>query len=277
MKKASYLFFLLSILSLFSANAQKKAQVWVLGTVHFETENIKVDSIFNAVETYQPDIILLESDMSNFNDDYSLKRFYNELEWITMKNYVEKYPNTLVRPYEYEGRNTYRSEKGIQNVSDIYNKLYILNKRGRLTKEQSQTYNTFLSLVDSLNKVGKKSLSVINRFETDNLVYERQFYQYAKSLEIAKNIPYFSTKTKKTKSGEEITLLEKLKRYCHFETYRNKVMSNNILKWAKKYPGKKILVFTGFYHKVFLEQYLKWEQKNSNFTLIKYKDVINEN
>lgn len=271
------IFLLILLLTITSVHAQNKASVWVLGTVHFETKGIKVDSVFNAIETFKPDIILLESDMTNFNSDYSLKNNYNEVEWIVMNRYKKKYSKTLVRPYEFEGRNQYRKDNGIQNINNVFHKLYEFNQKGQLTKSQSKTWNRFMVLVDSLNKVGSKSLSTINNIETDNLVFERQFYQYAKALEIAEKIPYFSQNFHTTSKGEKITLLERLRRYCEFETLRNKVMADNVLNWTKQHPGKRIVVFTGFYHKAFLEQYLNWEQKNCNFRLVKYNQVFNEN
>jgi uncharacterized protein YdaL len=57
------------------------------------------------------------------------------------------------------------------------------------------------------------------------------------------------------------------KENADFWELRNKTMSKNILKYVEMYPGKKIAVMVGFYHKYALIDYLKPLSINKKFVL----------
>ena len=123
---------------------------------------------------------------------------------------------------------------------------------------------------NSLNELDNSSLKDINSISTENLVRERQFYQYQKLKEIADENDEFAKLKIETAAKDSISLRELYRRYCYFEELRNRTIINNILKWKEKYPDKKIVVLIGFYHKYFLVNELKWKQKEYNFELKEY-------
>ena len=248
-------------------NKKKKPELIVIGTVHFPTKDINKDTIYKVLENLKPDLILMESDMTNFNSDFSFKKTYDENEWNAILKYKANFKNTLFRPIEFEGRNDYRKQNGIQNPDAVFNEINILDSLNILSGKHKQIWNRFIELSNALNELDNSSLREINSNSTANLVSERQFYQYQKLNEIAEENDQFAKSKIETATKDSISLRELYKRYCYFEGLRNRTIIDNILKWKTQYPDKKIVVLIGFYHKYFLVNELKWRQKEHNFEL----------
>ncbi|KIO52858.1 hypothetical protein [Flavobacterium hibernum] len=248
-------------------NKKKKPELIVIGTVHFPTKNINADTIYKVLENLKPDIVLMESDMTNFNSDFTFKKTYDENEWNAVLKYKANFKNTLFRPIEFEGRNDYRKQNGIQNSDAVVNEINTLDSLNTLSIKHKKIWNRFVDLSNSLNELDNSSLIEINSIATSNLVNERQFYQYQKINEIVDENSEFAKLKIKTATKDAISFRELYKRYCYFETLRNRTIIDNILKWKTQYPDKKIVVLIGFYHKYFLVNELKWKQKEYNFEL----------
>lgn len=251
-------------------NNKQKTEIIIIGTVHFPTKNITADTIYKVLENEKPDMILMESDMTNFNSDFSFKKTYDENEWNAILNYKKNFKNTLFRPIEFEGRNDYRRQNGIQNTDPVWNEINVLDSLNTLSAKHKKIWKRFIELADALNELDNSSLKEINSNATANLVSERQFYQYQKLKEIVDENTEFSKLKIETATKESISLKELYKRYCYFEELRNRTIVDNILKWKSQYPSKKIVVLIGFYHKYFLVNELKWKQKEHNFELKEY-------
>ncbi|PBJ10214.1 hypothetical protein [Flavobacterium sp. ACN6] len=270
MKKILFISFCLTFLL---CNAQintnkKKSELIIIGTVHFPIKQINSDTIYSVLENLKPDIILMESDMTNFNSDYTFKKTYNENEWNAVVKYRNTHKNTLFRPIEFEGRNNYRIQNGIQNPDIVLNEINVLDSLNILSEKHKKIWNRFIELSNSLNELDNNSLKELNSISTDNLVKERQFYQYQKLKEIVDENKEFAKLN--TASKDSISLKELYKRYCYFEELRNRTVTANILKWKNKYPDKKIVVLIGFYHRYFLVNELKWDQEKYAFELKEY-------
>jgi hypothetical protein len=251
-------------------NNKQKAELIVIGTVHFPTKQINKDTIYSVLENLKPDVILMESDMTNFNSDFTFKNTYDENEWNAVIKYRNNFKNTLVRPIEFEGRNKYRKDNGIQNPDVVLNEINVLDSLNILREKHKKIWSRFIDLSNSLNESDNKSLKDINSVSTENLVRERQFYQYQKLKEISDENDEFAKLKVETASRDSISFRELYRRYCYFEELRNRTIIDNILKWKEKYPNKKIVVLIGFYHKYFLVNELKWKQKEYNFELKEY-------
>jgi hypothetical protein len=251
-------------------NKKQKTELIIIGTTHFPTKQINKDTIYSILESLKPDIILMESDMTNFNSDFTFKNTYDENEWNAIVKYRTNFKNTLIRPVEFEGRNNYRKENGIQNPDLVINEINVLDSLNILTEKHKKIWYRFVELSNSLNELDNSSLKEINSISTGNLVEERQFYQYQKLKEIVDENHEFAKLKIETAKKDSISLRELFKRYSYFEELRNRTIINNILKWENKYPNKKIVVLIGFYHKYFLINELKWKQKENNFELNKY-------
>ena len=91
----------------------KKTQLYVIGTVHFPTEKITADTIFNVLLKIMPEVILMEAGSQNFNNDYSFKKTYHENEWNACIKYKTYFPKADFRPYDIEQRNNKRKQLGI--------------------------------------------------------------------------------------------------------------------------------------------------------------------
>ncbi|MEN2400162.1 hypothetical protein GKZ90_0010255 [Flavobacterium sp. MC2016-06] len=259
----------------FFGNAQtndksKKTELIVIGTVHFPTKLINQDTIYKALESIKPDIILMESDMTNFNSDFTFKKTYDENEWNAIIKYQTNFEKTLVRPIEFEGRNDYRKENGIQDVDPVFIEINRLDSLNILSLKYKKIWSRFIEVDNSLNEVYENSLKILNTAATDNLVRERQFYQYQKLKEIVDENKEFIKMKSPVFEKDSITFRELYNRYCHFEELRNRTIIDNILKWKSKYPNKKIAILIGFYHRNFLVNELKWKQKEYNFELKEY-------
>lgn len=248
-------------------NKKQKPELIVIGTVHFPTKNINKDTIYTILENLKPDIILMESDMTNFNSDFTFKNTYDENEWNAIVKYRNNFPTVLCRPIEFEGRNEYRKQNGIQNPDLVLNEINVLDSLNILSEKHKKIWLRFIELSNDLNELDNKSLKEINSISTENVVKERQFYQYQKLKEIADENEKFTKLKTQTVNKDSISFRELYDRYCYFEELRNRTMIENILKWKNKYPNKKIVVLTGFYHKYFLVNELKWKQKENNFEL----------
>lgn len=251
-------------------NQKKNPELIIIGTIHFPTKNINADTIYKVLENLKPDIILMESDMTNFNSDFTFKHTYDENEWNAILKYKTNFKNTLFRPIEFEGRNDYRRQNGIENTDVVLNEINMLDSLNILSEKQKKIWFRFVELSSSLDELDNSSLREINLNSTENLVRERQFYQYQKLNEIVDENSEFAKLKIETSTKDTITLRELYKRYCYFEELRNRTMIDNILKWKAQYPNKKIVVLTGFYHKYCLVNELKWKQKENNFELKEY-------
>jgi pheromone shutdown protein TraB len=251
-------------------NKKQTAELIIIGTIHFPTKQINKDTIYSVLENLKPDIILIESDMTNFNSDFTFKNIYDENEWNAIVKYRTNFKNILFRPMEFEGRNNYRKENGIQNPDVVLNEINVLDSLNILSEKHKKIWHKFIELSTYLNELENNSLKEINSISTENLVRERQFYQYQKLKEIIDENDEFAKLKTRTTSKESISFRELYKRYCYFEELRNRTIIDNILKWKNKYPNKKIVALIGFYHKYFLINELKWKQKEYNFNLKEY-------
>ena len=251
-------------------NKTQKSELIIIGTVHFPTKQINKDTIYSVLENIKPDIILMESDSTNFNSDFSFKKTYDENEWNAIVKYRENHKNTVFRPIEFEGRNKYRKQNGIQNPDIVLNQINLLDSLNQLSQKHKKIWNRFVELSNALNELDNNTLTELNTIATENLVRERQFYQYQKLKEIVDENEEFAKLKMETPTKESISLRELYSRYCYFEELRNRTIIDNILKWKNKFANKKIVVLIGFYHKYFLINELKWKQNENNIELKEY-------
>jgi len=122
----------------------KKTEVYVLGTVHFETNTIKRHHFYDRIDSISPDIILYEGVEKTVKKmvkrtDY-IAQLINafkkgkKIESPVVLKYITKNPDCKVLPYEWKIRDKYhrkhnlrkKSKNMINNVLKLYsNKLLI--------------------------------------------------------------------------------------------------------------------------------------------------------
>lgn len=246
---------------------QNKTEVYILGTVHFETEKLKRHHFYNRIDSISPNIILYEGIEGKVKrmvkrTDY-IAQFMNafkkskKIESAVVLKYISKNPNCKVLPYEWVNRDKYHRKYSLRKKSKkMINAVLKLYTNKLLNKEETAVIDSFLVINKVLVTIDNNAtINAINNIKTDEILRERQNYIYHKIPAIAKN-------------------RKELKKYFDFipfhENYwdtRNKAMAQNILKQIKDNPNSKIVVLNGFYHRYYLIDELKKYQTEYNFSL----------
>ncbi len=240
-----------------------KTEIFVLGTLHFETENYKRNDLYSIA----PDIILYECDAKKVNKilknrDYFfqlLNTYKNkiEIEKPVVLKYLNKNPNCKVLPYEWALRDKFHREHQLLSAPQkMFSAIRNLYKNGMLTTEQSSVWDTFIDLEINLNSINQQgNLIDFNSILTDSIVSQRQFYQYSKIKEIVD-------------ARAELTEYKELANINkEYWDIRNKAMAENILQHAESHQGKRIVVLNGFYHRYYLKEELQKAESISDFIL----------
>ncbi len=259
------LFILFLLSSLLACGVRKPLStpspaILVLGSVHFPTERLNADSLFRALQRFQPDLILLEADSTNFYPDFTFKHLYDENEYVATVRYVMKNPQVQVRPIEFEGRNAYRKKVGIfSEPGEAFQRVMneIITQK-QLSQREQQLLDK-LSHFDRLAKELKnETLQVINQPLSDQVIDSLVYYKYEGLKEIVKGHPVF-IRTKMIDSKKDtVRVKDNFLRWAHFEgTLRNEAIASNTLQVIRQQPEKRIVVITGFFHRPYLLKKLK--------------------
>lgn len=246
----------------------QKNELIIIGNVHSPMENYNADSLYNILDKIKPEIILHEIDSTFFTSDFKFNSPSKGNEQTASTKYLEKYPSTLLRPFDFEGRDRYRKEKGIKQSENLAMQLLdSLYKNEKLNKDQYRIVVEYNRLTDLLNTFGFKFFAQnFNNYNTDSIARVRQYYQHYEIRKVINQREEFSKIFVTTTTNEKITLCEGYNRFCDFWDLRNKTMAKNILSTVKNNPNKRIVVLTGYYHRYYLIEELQKEQ-NSYFIL----------
>jgi hypothetical protein len=236
-------------------------EVLVLGTVHFPTPAFNADSLYDALETLRPDLILFEIDSARLAQVLGppplAQRLGRALGWEATPNeaaavlkYQHRHPAALVRPYEWGQRDQFHRQHGILSTPGlVFSKLKTLREAGHLTPRQQRVLATYDSLTARLNALGStRPLAALNSAAADSLAQRRQNSQYHQL---------------KTIVDENEELREFRAFYKVNERYwdiRNRAMARNIARCMVLYPGRRLVVLCGFNHRYYLLHELRPQQ-----------------
>ncbi|WP_114790415.1 hypothetical protein U0035_14145 [Niabella yanshanensis] len=231
--------------------------VTIMGNVHYPSKQFNADTLETALERIKPDIILLELDSSLFNktfdDQYRLKYASRENEPVAVARYIQTHPATTAVPFDFENRDAYRKEKGIkQGQNKIEKLLDSLYNNKLLSKDQSETVENYYALTKTLNAYAEKPIAEFNSLYTDSIAKLRQYYQHHEIKKLIDQRKEFIQRFVTTSSGVTISWRDAYKNLSDFWDLRNKTMAQNIIRVADKYPAKRIVVLTGFFHRYYL-------------------------
>ena len=250
-----------------TVSAQKK-EVIVIGNVHRPMDAYNADTLYKMLERVKPDIILHEMDSSFFTPDFSFKEPSKENEQNASQQYKKAHPATLIRPFEYEGRNEYRRKKGIKQAEeptmDLLDSLYTAKK---LTTKQAAVVTEYKRLTTLLNSFGYKRGIEFNNETTDSISKLRQYYQHYKIREVINQRKEFAKRFVITTTNEKVSYAEGYNRFCDFWDLRNQTMAKNIVTIIRNNPGKKVVVLTGYFHRYYLLEELNKAKSKANFIL----------
>lgn len=249
-------------------SSNQGTEVHILGTVHFETDQIKRDNFYSYLDSVSPDIILYESDTKTLNRMLNKTDFFwqfmsafksgNKVESFISIKYIKQHPEAKVLPYEWEEFIDYQFKHNLStNTSKLINSVLRLYRENLLTSEQSSVVKKYLAVNKSYWKISRNSKNItdINNETTDNIIRERQLYLYKYLPEIVKE------KKELEEFKDFITI------HMEYWDVRNKAMVKNILNQIKLNPNKKIVVLNGYTHRYYLMDELKKYQEEFNFSI----------
>lgn len=251
------IFAFLLILSAGFCFSQNKTEICVIGNIHDSVPNYHPKILFSILDKIQPDIILHEVDSRGMKE-YENGIGITENEIKASNSYLQKYPKTLRFPFDFEGRNQYRKDKGMVPTDNLSVKLIdSLYKAKKLAPSEVKLYENFTNTTKDLMKIAQLSPENFNNAATDQISEKRQNAQYSDLLKIIEGRPEFAARFVVKPNGEKISYRDGFKLMSGFWDLRNQAMAKNIYKIAETYPGKKIVVLTGFLHRYYILKELK--------------------
>ena len=244
-----------------------ETEVYILGSMHFETNSFKRDDLFTYVNKVSPSIILYESDKQTVNRMVNRTDFFNQfmnafqngkrVENFVALKYLKHHPKASVIGYEWEERDQFHFEHSYQKKSsELLGKVLTFNKKGTLSDKESKIINDFLSIDKKYFNIGNsKTIYDFNNPIADSIIRIRQEFVYNKIPKI------LSTKELSDDLKEFIPI------HANYWDTRNMAMVNNIIKQIKNNPNKKIVVFTGYSHRYYLIDELKKREEELGFSV----------
>ncbi|MDX1586345.1 MAG: hypothetical protein R3222_06365 [Balneolaceae bacterium] len=244
-------------------------QLTIVGTIHFPNEVINADTLYKAILDAEPDVILIERDSSAFDEDFN--RTYesqgNEAQAIT--KYLKDRPQTLLRPIEFEGRDTFRFQTGLHTQANpVYSKLQELNVNDELTPEDQASMNAFINHWGKLSSLSKESLYALNNDSADAILDTAKHYQYVVSKEMVNRYDAFDSMMVDSK-GDSVSLRNYFDKWTQFEHYdRQDAMVANIKRTIADLPQSNFLVLVGYHHRYYIKK--KLQQQVPAIKLVEY-------
>ncbi|MBP2619004.1 hypothetical protein [Chryseobacterium jejuense] len=232
--------------------SQNKTEIYVIGNIHDSVPNYHPAILFAMLEKIKPDITLHEVDSKGMQE-YETNNTSKENEITATNLYLKKYPGTLRFPFDFEGRNQYRKDRGMVPADNLSVKLIdSLYKSKQLSSAETKLYEDFLNTTKELMKIAELSPENFNNKTTDKISERRQNAQYLGLIKITDQRPEFANRYVTKPNGEKISYRDGFKLMSGFWDLRNQTMAKNIYHIAEKYPHKKIVVLTGFLHRYYL-------------------------
>lgn len=236
----------------------KDTEIFVIGTVHYNTSNFNSDTLLKILNKINPDLILLECDSSYMTSNFQLNDDIKDsfLETEAVSRYLAK-KKVDIRPFDISGRDDYlNSDKRLINETNFFNEVNMLSQTENLNVTAKNILKNILSMMNTADELSNSTLGNINSSEGSRKIDTINYYTYKGIRNLINSLPELS----KYKSywDEEYDFWEK----------RNQTMLKNILKFTKSYSGKKIVVLCGFAHKNLLVRGLKKSSHSGKDKLI---------
>lgn len=260
MKRLFYYIFLIILTSCSTQRnlTNSEPKISLLGSVHFPTENLNADSIYNVFLGFKPDLILAEIDEDKMYEDFTYKNLYNENEIISIVRYKINHPKVEIRPIDIFQRNEKRKELGLfSEASAIFQNLNKLNNDKLFNSEEQLIWDNFSDYWEQSEKIGNSDLKTINSKDSDKIIDSLINYQYYKLKEIVSTNQLFEKNRLIDAKNDTITQRKYFETWADFEMNRNKAIAENTLNYIKKNPNKRIIISLGFKHRFFVRKYLE--------------------
>ena len=234
--------------------------ITIIATVHNKTKYITADTIYAAVNSFKPDLILLELDTSLMDDEGNFKKIDpNSNEMQVALRYKKEHSNVLLRRFDVDYRNQYyKDHKTFVQENNMFKPIDSLFRNNALNDTSWFIVSSLYAANQAMNNMGYMRLKDINSQYFMSLASFRQNWLYKKVLGLIKNNPGLNQWYSFFKDDAD------------FWEMRNATMVKNIAAFARKYTNKSIVVMVGNYHKYALIDSLKPLEKEGHFLLNAY-------
>jgi hypothetical protein len=263
------LILVLSLVVLFGCREKTTKQLIILGSVHFPTNGINADSVYLAIKKVQPQVILMERDSVSFDSDFNRKVEYDENEDQAVTKFLKDNQETILRPIEFEGRNSYRNKTGLYpQANEVYQKLNELSRSNEFDAEERLIWSRFVNYWVMLDSLSSTNLKAINTDESDAILDSAKYYQYTQMKKIVLKRDEFNEQIIDSK-GDSISLAQYFKKWEQFEHYdRNNAMVDNIIKTIDNMPNDRFMLIVGYHHRYYIKKAL--ENKTSHIRIVEF-------
>ncbi|TGE03722.1 hypothetical protein [Hymenobacter fodinae] len=241
---------LLQLLVVYSGCAQNR--VWLIGTAHEETKYVTPDSLLHALNKLKPDVILLELEAQHFTKDftfntatYPLKDYLTTNENIASYTYQQQH-GTQLRPFDIEGRHAfYERERYREREQQLFAQIMKLYKSNQLSTAGKTDFELLLLALGSYSNLSVRSLKELNSNVTTRYTALKSTVDFELMLSIVRQT---------NELAPWLPFAELRKAYWQ---KRNTAMCDNIVRYAREFTGKKLVVLVGNEHKYILQDMLK--------------------
>lgn len=235
-----------------SQEVQKPTELFIIGLVHSGNKQFNHRTLFHTINGIKPDLILWELS-ENFERVFGLLTAHRlkiakpSIEQLALQKYTKR--NKQIDIFGFDtlivARKKYIKES-IVNGDAFHEALSIAAK----TKEDSLQYEKYIG-VDN---------SYYEHFSNGSLIHINQpkVYDNARILYVM-NRDIILPMAKKYLS--DTLLVKSFEKELLFWDARNDFMVKQILKYAKRYEGKRMIVLTGLSHKYYLHDKLTTQQE----------------
>lgn len=234
------------ILSLLLAVSFCYAQgnIWLIGAAHEKKSYINPDSLIYALNQIKPDLLLVELEEQHFTNDFNFnfEKFPKDDILTTNENIASyKYQQSngiQLRPFDINGRNKfYADENYFNRENQMFNEMLSLHKDNKLSECSKVDFDILLFALTSYSELTFNSMRELNSDVSTKFFALKNKADFELMISIIR----------KNKELEKWLSFAELRKA--FWDERNKVMAENIIKYAKEFEGKKIVVLVGNDHK----------------------------
>ena len=242
-------------------------EVYVVGSMHFETDNIKRDDFYTYISKVSQSIILYENNAQTVNRMVKRTDFLNQMmssfkkenkvECFVAHRYLKHHPECKVLSYDWQERDRFHFKHNYRkNMGKLIGMAHKLNREKILSNQESKIMNDYDKISKKMYNLGNsKTVYDFNNPIADSIIRVRQEYAYNKIPQILK--------TKELSDD-----LEKfLPVHMSYWDTRNMAMVKNIVNHIKNNPNKRIVVLTGYFHRYYLIDELKKLEEELNFSV----------
>jgi hypothetical protein len=243
---------LLCILLIFSATLLKaqgepgNPQLIIIGTIHNGNKYFNHKTLLKVLKNIQPDIVLWEQSIPfrrklGMLTAHSLKIANVGIEQLVLQKYTRFNKNALVLPYDttIASRVKYMVELEAKPRL-LFDILHKTATNGTMNVDDSMAYANYASIHNKYYNALDTTLERINHPD----IWNQTRTVYAEHKKLLTNIAPRYVKDEQ--------LLNWHLRDLEFWDLRNKYMAKQIIQYANRFKGKKIVVLTGMNHKYYL-------------------------